>query len=91
VDVILGAAALDHVAGQRVGRAAEADDAEAVAEVRGDFLDGAGDVGQVVGAIGAQGADVFGGADGMVDHGASPAWNSKGRPMGSRAAAGRQR
>ena len=67
MDVIARAAALDHVAGQRVGRAAEADDAQAIAKVRGDFLDGAGDVSQIAGAVGAQGAHVVGGADGMMD------------------------
>ena len=56
VDVIARAAAFDHVAGQRERRAAKADDAEAIAKVGGDFFDGAGDVGQVAGAIGAQGA-----------------------------------
>ena len=67
MDVVARSAALDHVAGQRVRRAAEADDAEAIAEVRGDFLDGAGDVGQVVGAVGAQGAHIVRGAHGVMD------------------------
>ena len=67
VDVVARAAAFDHVAGQRVGRAAEADDSEPVAEVRGDLLDGPGDVGQIGGAVGAQGAHILRGADGVVD------------------------
>ena len=35
--------------------------------MRGDFFDGAGDVDQIGGAVGAEGAHVVGGADGMVD------------------------
>jgi len=35
-----------------------------------DFFNGAGNVGQIAGAVGAQGADVIGGADGAVDDGA---------------------
>ncbi len=72
-DVVARAAAFDHVAGEGEGRAAEADDAEAVAvgagrgEVRGYFFDGLGDVGEVFGAIGAEGLDVLEGADGGVD------------------------
>ncbi len=66
MDVVARAAAFDHVAGQGEGRTAKADDAEAVAEVRGNFLDGAGDVAKFVGAIGAQGCHVVGGAHGMM-------------------------
>ena len=69
VDVVFGAAALDHVAGEGEGCAAEADDAEAVFEVSGDLLDGASDVGEIVCAVGAEGAYVFRGADGMMDDG----------------------
>ncbi len=36
--------------------------------MRGHLLDGAGHVGQIVGAVGAQGADVLGGANRMMDH-----------------------
>ena len=49
-DVVAGAAAFDHVAGEGEGCSAEADDAEAVAvgaglgEVGGYFFDGFGDV-----------------------------------------------
>ena len=66
MNVIARTAAFDHVAGQRVGRAAEADDAEAVAEVRSDLLNGARDVGQIAGAVGAQRDYIRSGADGMV-------------------------
>ena len=66
LDVVARSAAFDHVAGQRVRRAAEADDAEAIAEVRGDFLDGAGDVGEVIGPIGAQGRHIGRSAHGMM-------------------------
>jgi hypothetical protein len=69
VDVVFGAAAFNHVAGEGEGRSAETDDAETIFEVGGDFLDGAGDVGEVVGTVGAESADVFGGADGVVDDG----------------------
>ena len=54
VDVVLRSAALDHVAGQRVRRAAKADNPQPVAEVRRHLLDGPRHVSQVVGAIGAQ-------------------------------------
>ena len=36
----------------------------------GDFFDGAGDVAEFFGAVGAEGADLLGGADGVVDYGA---------------------
>ena len=39
-------------------------------EVGGDFFDGSGDVDEVFGAVGAEGADLLGGADGGVDDGA---------------------
>ena len=39
-------------------------------EVFGDLFDGAGDVEEVVGAVGAEGLDVLEGADGGVDDGA---------------------
>ena len=68
VDIVFRSAPLDHVAGQGVGRAAEANDAHAVAEVRGHLLDGAGDVRQIGGTVGAEGAHVLGGADRMVNH-----------------------
>ena len=72
-DVVARAAALDHVAGEGEGRAAEADDAELVAfctgrsEVGGDLFDGAGDIQQILGAVGAQRAGLIGGADGGED------------------------
>ncbi len=36
----------------------------------GDFFYGVGDVEEVVGAVGAEGLDLFEGADGVVDYGA---------------------
>src|SRR5580704_4076402 len=81
-DVVAGAAAFDHVAGEREGRAAETDDAELVGrgvggfgagaggEVGGDFFDRVGDVQQILRPVGAEGAGLVGGAEGRVDLGA---------------------
>jgi len=67
-DVIARTAALDHVAGKGEWRSAKSDDAEAIAEVCGDFLDGAGDVGKIFGLVSTQGEDVGGSANGMMDY-----------------------
>jgi len=41
-------------------------------------------IAEVLGAIGAQQTDIFGGAYWLMNDRASPAWNSKSSPMGSR-------
>jgi hypothetical protein len=72
-DVVARAAALDHVAGEGEGCAAEADDAKAVAiragcgEVRGDLFDRLRNVEEVLDTIGAEGLDVLERANGSVD------------------------
>ena len=68
VNVVARAAALDHVAGQRVRRAAEADDAQPVAKMCGYLFDCLGHVCQVAGAVGAQRCDVSGGPHRMMHH-----------------------
>ena len=75
-DVVARAAAFDHVAGEGEGCAAEADDAECVAvgagrgEVFLDAFDRLSDVAQFVDAVGLEGFDLGGGADGGMDLGA---------------------
>ena len=92
VDVVARAAALDHVTGQRVGRAAEADDSQPISKMSGHLLNGPCYVSQLGGAVGAQGAYVLGGADRMMHHRplAGPETRSPG-PSAPAATAGRQR
>ena len=92
MDVVARAAALDHVAGQGERRAAKADDAEAVTEMGRYLLDGAADVFEGSGAVGAQGADIFRGADGAMDDGAFAGLKLESRgPWVQGAAGGRRR
>ena len=66
-EVVPRAAALDHVAGQRERRAAEADHRQLGAEMLRHQRDGVGHVAQFGRAIGAQHAHVFGGAHRLLD------------------------
>ena len=67
VDVVAGASAFDHVAGEGEGRAAESDDGKFVAEMLDHELDGFRHVAEIGGAVGAEAGDVFGSADGLFD------------------------
>ena len=66
--VVTRPAALDHVAGQRERRAAEADDRQLGAEMLHHQGDRVGDIAKFGGAIGAQHLHVFGGAHRLLDH-----------------------
>ena len=68
LDVIPRSAALNHVAGQCVRRAAEADDSQPVAEMPSHFLNCGSHILKLTGAIGTQRAHIFGCPDRFVNH-----------------------
>jgi len=68
VEVVAGAAAFDHVAGQGEGRAAETDDGKLSGEMFCDQAHGLRDIAKFGGAVGAELGDVLLGADGLFDY-----------------------
>src|SRR5271169_4770718 len=70
VEVVAGAAALDHVAGQGEGRSAEADDGDAAGEMLRDQAYRFGDIPEFSGAVGAEVGYVFLRANRLLDDGA---------------------
>ncbi len=70
MEIVAGASAFDHVAGEGEGGAAKSDDWELSGKMFRDKTHSLGDVAEVSGAIGAELGYVFAGADGLLDYGA---------------------
>jgi hypothetical protein len=67
VEIVAGAAAFDHVAGEGEWRSAETDDGNFFCEMFRYETHGLGDIAKFGGAVGAELCDVFGSADRLLD------------------------